>query len=67
MPLKGPPDKAPHSPWLVLIEADGMYTRYIGRKATTRARSARQLTEDEIEKYRIDPQSFIEGNNVGNT
>jgi hypothetical protein len=45
---------------LVLIECqEMMYTKFIGQKRTMKIRSERNLTAEEIEWFRTDPEGFF--------
>lgn len=55
------PQEEKTSPWVVYIDTQVfLYVRYQGKKNDVRATAPRLLTPDEVEKFRINPQSVID-------
>jgi hypothetical protein len=53
-------DIAKKPPTLVVILAGNEYQRYIGKTLTNHVKSDRPLTADEVEKFRVSPESIME-------
>jgi len=55
------PTEEKNSPWLVYIDTQTfLYARYQRNKNDVRATAPRLLRPDEVERFRINPQSVID-------